>query len=1230
VTFTYNGSGTAPSAVGNYTVVATVNDPTYQGSATGTFVIQKGAAGISIANVNRFFDGSPKPVAVTTTPAGLPFTLTYNGSGTAPSAIGSYPIVVTINSSDYQGTANDTLVISAATVTTTTLASSANPSTFLTQPTFTATVSSASGTPSGEMQLLIDNVLFEAKPVDGSGVATFTPPASLLTGGSRSIRANYNANGATIAFAPSNATITQVVNKAELAVTLDAATLSQTFNGSSRIVTASVTPPATHASVQIDITYDGSSIAPVNAGTYAVVATINDPSLEGSVSGTLTVAKAALVLESGPLTVGYTGQGISPTLRLTPAVPFTVTYDATTNGTPAGNPTASPPINAGTYRILVSASSNYEITPPHLPLFITKRGVGISLSNLSVISDGNTPQPVIAVTNPPGMNLDIQYTNAAGGSPSSTPPSTAGLWNVSATVSNSNFEGSATAQLRLRTRQTTRIILNGPTNELAGRSLRYNATLVSAVNLPGSSNPAPFPEGTPAPSGIITFKQGGTVIGSSQLNVNGEVSFVTGFPARPAPYNITAEYGGSEDFFPTTNSNSIQTTVSKIPITPIAESPLVVTYDGLPKEVKFTTPLGKARKFKINVTYNGSTTLPINANTALIPVAATIDDPEYQGTTTVQLRINPAPATITVGGTLATFDGTPKPISVSTSPPNLPFTITYNGFSTAPSAAGIHPILVQLNNPNYTAPVFNGTLTISAGTSRIAISDLTQIYDGGFKRVKVEVDPPAPFDILYNGATHAPVQAGIYDVDVQLKGGERVSRSTAKMTINGKISARVKDYGGVDVMINGQSAYDPLSLAPGAHIMNVGSATSGNTRVVFEKWLDGSTDHPRTIFVGNGPGQYSEYRFTAVMKEQRNIQPEVDGPGTVTGAGFYDDNELYTARVTPEPGYVLSHWRNASSDLTDPQYFSLKLRAKARVFERVGVINRPVAVIAKGTAVTMKSSNDTWGSVRGIQPHLSQNFPASEWLGDYMGVKEGRTFRVRAEPRSGYSFTHWSVTGANVVGSSITIGGVRYIAGIEREFTPTASECTVVANFVKNEPRFDISLTDEGDDSLSIPIGFIPISVNVAQNRFFKAIVNNVGNANANTVQIMGVRVTAMAFKPSAALPGGFQVDAGGFHTFYFEPLHPSEVVNQLDNDASEFFLSKRPLNRDTSPTNIGTMFPGSPYSRTYDFDWPSVSVNISIFDVASVNVKSLKYRVTAFVRSAETGDVTPVSIWVR
>jgi large repetitive protein len=46
---TYNGSTTVPSSIGNYTVIATVTDPNYQGSATNTFVI-RGVAATPLSN----------------------------------------------------------------------------------------------------------------------------------------------------------------------------------------------------------------------------------------------------------------------------------------------------------------------------------------------------------------------------------------------------------------------------------------------------------------------------------------------------------------------------------------------------------------------------------------------------------------------------------------------------------------------------------------------------------------------------------------------------------------------------------------------------------------------------------------------------------------------------------------------------------------------------------------------------------------------------------------------------------------------------------------------------------------------------------------------------------------------------------------------------------------------------------------------------------------------------
>lgn len=111
VVLTYDGGSTAPTNVGSYAVVATINDANYTGSASGTLVIAQGTATLVLQPLEQAYDGTPKPVTATTAPAGLTVTLTYNGSGTAPTLPGSYTVVATINDANYTGTTEQTLVI---------------------------------------------------------------------------------------------------------------------------------------------------------------------------------------------------------------------------------------------------------------------------------------------------------------------------------------------------------------------------------------------------------------------------------------------------------------------------------------------------------------------------------------------------------------------------------------------------------------------------------------------------------------------------------------------------------------------------------------------------------------------------------------------------------------------------------------------------------------------------------------------------------------------------------------------------------------------------------------------------------------------------------------------------------------------------------------------------------------------------------------------------------------
>ncbi|MDQ4120944.1 MAG: pectinesterase family protein [Acidobacteriota bacterium] len=114
VEVTYNGSPQSPVNAGSYGVVATITEPGYQGTATGTLVIEKAAATVTLNNPTFTYDRTPKAVSVATEPIGLNVEVTYNGSTELPINVGTYTVVATINDANYQGTATGSLIIEPA------------------------------------------------------------------------------------------------------------------------------------------------------------------------------------------------------------------------------------------------------------------------------------------------------------------------------------------------------------------------------------------------------------------------------------------------------------------------------------------------------------------------------------------------------------------------------------------------------------------------------------------------------------------------------------------------------------------------------------------------------------------------------------------------------------------------------------------------------------------------------------------------------------------------------------------------------------------------------------------------------------------------------------------------------------------------------------------------------------------------------------------------------------
>lgn len=109
VNLTYDPAN--PVNAGSYAVTASIDNANYQGTNSGTLVIAKATATVTLSNLNQTYDGTQKPVTVTTNPTGLAVAVTYNGSATVPSQPGSYAVVATVNETNYQGSASDTLVI---------------------------------------------------------------------------------------------------------------------------------------------------------------------------------------------------------------------------------------------------------------------------------------------------------------------------------------------------------------------------------------------------------------------------------------------------------------------------------------------------------------------------------------------------------------------------------------------------------------------------------------------------------------------------------------------------------------------------------------------------------------------------------------------------------------------------------------------------------------------------------------------------------------------------------------------------------------------------------------------------------------------------------------------------------------------------------------------------------------------------------------------------------------
>ena len=346
ITTTYNGSGTVPTAINSYSINSSLSNSNYTATpATGTLVISSNAATIYITNyANRIYTGSVIPVTVT---CAYTYSVTYNGSATVPTNVGSYTTIATITDGIHTGADTVTMTIIKATPTITW----SNPAAITYGTALSGTQLNASSTVSGS---------FVYSPLSGTVLAvgtnslsaTFTPTDA----------SNYN--GAT-----ANVSIT--VNQAT--ATILGSNYSQAYDGSPKPITATVSPSVSGLSV----TYNGSGTVPTNAGSYPTIIHLSNPNYTAAdVNGTLVISKVTPILSwATPAQINDNTALSSLQLNATSNIGGTFTYNYSTGQKlAAGNYTlvaTFTPTDLVNYNVSTISTQLIVVGTPYNDFFIT-------------------------------------------------------------------------------------------------------------------------------------------------------------------------------------------------------------------------------------------------------------------------------------------------------------------------------------------------------------------------------------------------------------------------------------------------------------------------------------------------------------------------------------------------------------------------------------------------------------------------------------------------------------------------------------------------------------------------------------------------------------------------------------------------------------------------------------------------------------------------------------------
>ncbi|MDP9438030.1 MAG: MBG domain-containing protein [Actinomycetota bacterium] len=540
------------------------------------------------------------------------------------------------------------------------------------------------------------------------------------------------------------------VRQADAKVTLDSASLTQTYDGKAKAVKATTEP----AGLNVTFAYsqNGEKVeAPTNAGEYAVVATVNDATYKGSASGTLKINKADAKIDVQGFEGAYDGaaKGASGTATGADGSDLSKLLDlgATFTNVPGGTASWS-----------FAGDANHNGAKGSVEIKINKADATVTLGSLEQDYNGEA-KAATAKTTPEGLKVDFEYKQ---GETVVASPTNAGEYAVTAKVNDANYKGGAEGTLKINKAEAT-LALSGLNHTYDGQAKAATVTTTpkkdDGSNLNGvtvsysqDGNPA-----EPKNAGIYQVKAtmdndnyraddatGTLTIGKANQAIN--FAPLANKTFGDASFEVNANGGGSGNpvTFAASEATSANCSVAK----------------------------NDAGKWMVTIKGAGNCTI----------IASQAGGSNHNPAPNVEqtFQIAKKQATITLGNLNQTFDGKGKAATATTDPANLDgLSISYSQGGQAvqsPTNVGTYDVAVSLNNPNYVGEA-KGQLKITYSWSNV----LQPINVNGSSIFKLGSTVPVKFKLTNQSAGYANATAKLYTAKVSsgIAGQELEATSTA-------------------------------------------------------------------------------------------------------------------------------------------------------------------------------------------------------------------------------------------------------------------------------------------------------------------------------------------------------------------------------------------------------------------------------------------------------------------